>query len=99
MTEVTRVTDKVGIVGIDATAYGEYGNHETTIDTEILKQGLELLETLGWDQVDVCTVDSDGVSDYPLLVLRPPHESLFSGDQAGIAITPVTEKGREVDND
>jgi hypothetical protein len=96
MTDETRLTDKIGIVGLDGTDYGELETHQTTVDTDILKQGIELLDTLGWDQVDVVTVESgnDDNADYPLLVLRPPHESLFSGDQAGIAMTPRTEKGR-----
>jgi len=54
---------------------------------------LELLDTLGWDQVDVCTVESEQ-TDYPMLLLRPPTDSIFGGEQAGIALTPKTEKGR-----
>jgi len=98
MSESVRLTDKVGIVGLDGTDYGEYEKHQTTINTDILKQGIELLETLGWEQVDVCTVTTPNEqTDYPMLMLKPPHESLFSGDQAGIAITPRTEKGRNDD--
>jgi len=90
LTEV-RVTDKIGIVGLDGT---DYPNAEqvTTIKTEILMQGIEILDTLGWKEVDVCTVEGDG---HPMLVLRPPMDSLFGGEQAGIAITPRTEQGRE----
>jgi hypothetical protein len=96
MSESVRLTDKIGVVGIDGTDYGEYEEHQTTIDTEILKQGIELLDTLGWEQVDVCTVSTPNEqADYPMLMLKPPHESLISGDQAGIAITPRTEEGRK----
>jgi len=97
MTDEIRLTDKVGVIAIDATDYGELESHETTVSVDMLKQGLELIETLGWDQVDIRTVETNNDSpDYPLLVLRPPSEALFGGSgQAGIAITPRTEKGRK----
>jgi hypothetical protein len=97
MNDVTRLTDPVGVIGIDATDYGEDESHETTVDVSLLKQGLEVIETLGWDQVDVRTVQPNGdVADYPLLVLRPPEDSFFGAEgQAGIAIAPRTEQGRE----
>lgn len=90
ITEV-RVTDKVGVVGLDGT---DYPNAErvTTLQTELLMQGIEILDTLGWNEVDVCKV---GGPDNPMMVLRPPRDSLFGGEQAGIAITPRTDKGRE----
>jgi len=94
MTNPVRLTDRVGVIGLDGAEYGELGERQTTIDTEILKQGIELLDTLGWNQVDVCTVAGDDKTDNPMLVLRPPRESLFSGEQAGIAITPRTDQGR-----
>ena len=96
---VQRITDQVGVVGIDATDYpDEQTEHVTTLNSEYLMQGLEILDTLGWKQVDVCTVkDESGMADHPMLVLRPPTESLFGGEQAGIAITPRTERGRGVD--
>lgn len=95
MTEITRLTDKVGIIGLDATDYPQE-SHETTVNTDLLQQSLELIETLGWEQVDVRTVEGNGDSDYPMLILRPPQKAVFdSTEQAGIAITPVTEKGRK----
>jgi len=86
-----RVTDKVGVVGIDGT---DYPNAEqvTTLKTKYLLQGIEILETLGWDEVDICLVDGP---DQPGIILRPPTESLFAGEQAGIAIASRTEQGRE----
>jgi len=94
MTNPVRLTDRVGVIGLDGTEYGELGERQTTIDTEILQQGIELLDTLGWNQVDVCTVAGANETDNPMLVLRPPRDSLFSGEQAGIAITPRTDQGR-----
>lgn len=95
MTDPVRLTDRVGVIGLDGTEYNELGERQTTIDTEILQQGIELLDTLGWNQVDVCTVaGANENTDNPMLVLRPPRESLFSGEQAGIAITPRTDQGR-----
>lgn len=41
-----------------------------------------------WDALESASVDT-------MLVLRPPTESLFGGEQAGIAITPRTRNGRE----
>ena len=89
LTEV-RVTDKVGVVGLDGT---DYPNAErvTTLKTELLLQGIEILDTLDWNEVDVCKVDGAG---QPAIVLRPPTDSLFAGEQAGIIITPRTEQGR-----
>jgi hypothetical protein len=97
MTDETRLTDKVGVIAVDATDYGELENHQTTISTGLLRQGLDLIETLGWEQVDVITVaPMDDNADYPMLILRPPRDALFGPDgQAGIAITPKTEQGRD----
>jgi len=90
ITEV-RVTDKVGVVGLDGT---DYPNAEqvTTLKTDYLLQGLEILDTLGWGEVDVCLVDGP---NQPGVILRPPTDSLFAGEQAGIAIAARTEQGRE----
>lgn len=97
MTDETRLTDKVGVIGIDATDYDDLENHQTTVSVSLLRQGLDLIDTLGWDQVDVITVDPmDDKADYPMLILRPPSDALFGPDgQAGIAITPKTEQGRD----
>ena len=92
--EPVRITDKVGVLGIDATDYGDRETHQTTINTELLADAADIIATLGWDQVDVITVESSESADNPMLVLRPPHESVCGGEQAGIAITPRTEKGR-----
>lgn len=93
MTEHPILTDKVGVIGLDAVEYPEH-EHITTVSVGYIKQATELLDVLGWDQVDVCSVPSKN-ADYPMLVLRPPHESLFAGEQAGISITPRTKQGRE----
>jgi hypothetical protein len=101
MTDV-RITDKIGVVGLDATDYPEEQTERvTSLNTKYLLQGLEILETLGWSQVDVCLVEpyDDDEADNPALVLRPPTDSFFGGKQAGIAITPVTDKGRRVNDD
>ena len=86
-----RITDKVGVVGIDGT---DYPNAEqvTTLKTEYLLQGIEILDTLGWNEVDVCLVDGP---NQPGVILRPPRDSLFAGEQAGIAIAARTKQGRE----
>jgi len=91
-----RLTDQVGVVGIDGTDYDdEQFKHITTVKGDILLQAAEILDTLGWKEVDVTAVgrptDDEG---YPMLILRPPTDSLFGGEQAGIAVTPRTEQGR-----
>jgi len=89
-----RVTDKLGVVGLDTVEYPEEQTERiTTLDATNLKKALSILETLGWNEVDVCAVEPDDV-DNPMLVIKPPTKPLFAGEQAGIAITPRTEKGR-----
>jgi hypothetical protein len=99
--QVVRVTDKIGVLGLDGTEYPERGEHVTTVNGNILRDALEILDTLGWDQVDVIMVDGKGEPDYPMMVLRPPEGALFAtaGPPAGIAITPLTEDGRNGDGD
>jgi hypothetical protein len=64
MNNVIRLTDKVGVIGLDGSAYD--GEYQTTIDADLLKQGIELLETLGWEKVDITTVESEerGILDF-----------------------------------
>lgn len=101
MDEPTRLTDKVGIIGIDATDYGELEEQQTTVAVDLLRQALDLIDTLGWEQVDVLTVEptTDDPDDQPMVILRPPHSALFgpADGQAGIAVTPRTEQGRRSD--
>lgn len=92
----TRVTDNVGLVGIDASEYpDEQTEHVTTVATDILQDGIDILDTLGWSEVDVCFVEpSDDDADYPMLMLRPPRKSLFGEEQAAICVAPRTESSR-----
>lgn len=90
--ESKRLMDKVGVMGLDDTEYPQE-EHITTIDVEYLKSAMVILDELGWTQIDVCAIPSEE-ADYPMLRLKPPHESFFGGENAGIAITPKTEKGR-----
>jgi hypothetical protein len=97
--ERTRLTDKVGVIGLDHTEYPQE-DHITTVNADILTSVLTILEELGWSQVDVIAADSDeGSADYPMLVLRPPTDSIFGGSQAGICVAPKTEKGRDIRGD
>jgi len=96
LSDYPRLTDQIGIIGLDASPYDDHGTHHTTVDIDNLKTAFELLDVLGWDTIDVCTVEStDETPDHSLLVFRPPRESLFSGDQAGVAIAPLTDHGRQ----
>jgi len=92
-----QLTDKIGVVGPDATDYGNLETHATSVDVQHLKTAIELIETLGWEKIDVCLVeppesDDEGDPDYPLLSLQT-NEPLFSAGGA-VTIAPLTEKGR-----
>ena len=92
----TRVTDNVGLVGIDASEYpDDQTERVTTVATDILQDSIDILDTLGWSEVDVCFVEpSDDDADQPMLMLKPPTDSLFGGEQAGIIVAPRTESGK-----
>jgi len=92
-----QLTDKIGVVGLDATDYGDLETHETSVDLQHLKTAVELIETLGWDKLDVCLVhppesDDEHGPDFPMLSLRT-SEPLFSSGGA-VTIAPLTDKGR-----
>jgi len=91
MSEAVRVTDMIGVVGIDASDYDDV-EHVTTVDVENLQRTLTLLEELGWGSVDIGAVE--GEDDYPLLVIQPPRDALFGDDQAALTVAPLTEQGR-----
>ncbi|WP_199233679.1 hypothetical protein, partial [Halorubrum sp. SP9] len=57
------LTDKLSVVGIDSTDWGDLERRETTVNVEYLKQGLELIETLDWEKVDICLVDPPNGDD------------------------------------
>lgn len=89
-----KLMDKVGVMGLDNTNYPNE-EHLTTIETEYLKTAINVMDELGWNQLDVCYVPGKG--DYPLLRFKPPSKSLFAGENAGFSIAPRTEKGRDRD--
>jgi hypothetical protein len=91
----TRLTDKVGVISLDATEY-EHSEYVTTVNTDELQRGLRLLDELGWDSVDIAVVPPRSDDANPLLGLQQPRESLMSGDQAAITIAPLTDKGRDL---
>ncbi len=82
----------------DATDYPSIGetDHGTSVSVSNLRQALDLLETLGWQTVDIGVADPEYAdADHPLLVIEPPHGGVFaSSEQAAITVAPVTDKGR-----
>jgi len=97
-----QLTDKIGVVGLDATDYEHLETHETSVDLQHLKTAIELIETLGWQKLDVCLVhppesDDENGPDFPMLSLRT-SKPLFSAGGA-VTIAPLTEKGRGGNNE
>ncbi|WP_158293502.1 hypothetical protein, partial [Halorubrum sp. SS7] len=85
--------------GIDSTDWGDLERRETTVNVEYLKQGLELIETLDWEKVDICLVDppngdDDKNPDSPLLALRPDAPFFGNRDNAAVVVAPVSGPGR-----
>jgi hypothetical protein len=93
------LTDKLSVVGLDSTDWGDLERRETTVDIEFLKQGLELVETLGWEKVDICLVDppngtDDSKPDNPLLALRPDDPFFGDYDNAAVVVAPISGSGQ-----
>ena len=89
----SQLTDKAEVVGLDATDYDdERIDRVTTVSVATLSLQLELLETLGWDTVDVVTVDPKEGQEAanPLLAFRPRADGWFS-EQAAVAAAPKSQ--------
>lgn len=92
--DMTYLADKVGVIGvgdIPKTDNEEY----TAVSISSLKQALDILDTLGYQDVDVClSPSSNEMADLPFLVFRPTPKSLMADDNAAVGVAPKTEKGR-----
>lgn len=92
-----KLTDKIGVTGITGIADDE-ADHGTSVQLGELRRAVDILDTLGWDKVDV-KLGPDVPHDeggQPLSVLKPSSRSFFvedDGDPA-VCIAPLTEKGR-----
>ena len=87
--DVARVTDKLSVVGIDASDYDEATyQYNGTFRVDYLQQMLELLDTLGWDEVNLGSIvppggDADGAR---LLLVTPDCPKPWTGDQASVSL-------------
>ena len=91
----TQVTDKAGVVAIDGTDYPEDDvKRHSTVSVSVLQDALELVDTLGWETVDIITAHPDS-DDLRVVALQPPSDSPLAGEQAAITVAPLTETGRE----
>ena len=94
--EYTRLTDKANVVGIDASDYDERRVTEvTSLSVSLMKKALDIMQTLGWSDVDVFAVEAfDGQEDDNALLIMKPADSEWGSDrQAGIGIAP--KRGRQ----
>lgn len=86
--DVARLSDKLNVVGIDATDYNkDVYQYNGTFKVELLQQGLDLLDSLGWEEVTCGSIvppnDDDGGR---LLLLTPDTEEPWTSEQASIGI-------------
>lgn len=93
--EPVMLSDAVGIIGLTNRDFGEFEDHGTTVAFSELKRAVEIVDALGWKQVDVNLVESpNDEADYPILAFRYPG-GLFGGDPGAVTVAPRTEQGRE----
>jgi hypothetical protein len=86
--DVARVTDEHSVVGIDATEYSDdVYQYNGTYRVEYIRQMLDIVETLGWDEVNCGSiVPPDDAKGARLLLLTPDRERPWSSDQASVAV-------------
>ena len=88
--EVARLTNRTNVVGIDASEYGEdVYQYDGTFSVEYLKQALDIVETLGWDNVNLGSIlpdEDDEDHDGRLLLITPDCECPWQGEQASVAL-------------
>ena len=89
------LSDKTNVIGLDANEYDEEDFHvETSVSTYLLQDALELLETLGWESVDIVLIDPpEDETMQKLLHFRPSRCEFNSERQAGISIAPKRKDG------
>jgi hypothetical protein len=93
--ETARLTDKANIIALDASNYPEDRvTRHTTVSRSVLEQSLDLMNSLGWETIDIITADPVD-DELPLLALQPPGDTLLAGEQAAITVAPKTEYGRK----
>jgi len=101
----SQLTDKAEVVGLDTTDYGDDRIEVVSrLSVATLKLQLELLDTLGWETVDVLAVKpKEGqVTEHSVVAFRPPADGWLT-DQAAVAAAPKSqphgETIMEVDDD
>lgn len=99
--ESARLTDKTSVVGIDASDYGEdVYQYNGTYKVEYLQQVLEMVGTLGWDEVNLGSITPPGEDAVPsLLLVTPDCGQPWTSDQASVAVAGRVETKYEEAND
>ena len=92
------LTDNVGLIGVGDFPESEGEEFATAVSVGALKEAVELLETLGYADVDLRLAghDREG-ADHPLLMLRPTPGAIYADDNAAVTVCPKTEKGRQLE--
>jgi hypothetical protein len=87
--DVARLTDKTCVVGIDASDYDrETYQYNGTFRVDYLQQMLELVDTLGWDEVNLGSIVPPGESDGArLLLVTPDCQKPWRSDQASVGVS------------
>lgn len=86
--QVIRMTDRMDVVGIDASDYDKRTyQYSGTYRVEYLQRMLELVDTLGWDEVSLGSIEPPGDSDGArLLLVTPDTEHPWTSEQASVSV-------------
>lgn len=95
--QTTRLTDMANVVALDGSAYPDELVQEIgTYTTDLLRDQLDIVETLGWDGVSAFAVQPYDDSDHPpALAFVPGGTSLSGHEQAAVVLAPRTSGGSD----
>lgn len=91
ISDAVKLTDRANMVGI---ADADLPERTACFPVDRLQTALELVDTLGWETVDLYTVESSCSDPHEALALRPVGSG-WSPPQPAVVVAPFTEDGRE----
>jgi hypothetical protein len=91
-----RITNYSDCIALDGFDYPDEAiNHVSTVDTSKLKRVLDIVEKLGWHEVDVYAIE-DWANDSdrnPIVAIQPRGTNIWDEEQAAVTLAPLETDG------